>query len=80
MATEFDQSTVVWFPPEQLGKPVGEYRQWVADHEEGGRITAEFGGLVVWVDDAPDDPTDGAGHFEAYTGADEDYVPQVKGA
>jgi len=32
------------------------------------------GDLVQWVDDKPDDPSDGTGHFAVFTGKPADYT------
>lgn len=78
---------VAWVPPETktavlgdaVAQPddpyVGEYRIV----ELGDDDQHDFGHLVQWIDDAPDDPTDGAGHFELYRGDKADYRPQVTG-
>jgi hypothetical protein len=47
----------------------GEYRE-VQDDEPTGT-------LHVWVDDAPHDTTDPAGHFEPYDGDTAEYRPTV---
>jgi hypothetical protein len=36
------------------------------------------GRLVQWVDEAPDDPRDGSGHFVVYDGEPGDYKPIKK--
>ena len=74
-----DESTsVAWFPADR------EYRIVHSDVETGevGGVefsvtTTEVGERVVWVDEAPDDQSDGTGHFEVYKGADDEYAAQV---
>ena len=58
---------VTWLAPElhENTADTGEYRIVNEDNSHGG--------LAVWVDDSPDDPSNGAGHFEPYTGKPENY-------
>lgn len=61
----------------------GQYRELLGDElvdgPEGTTVKGPvYGDLVVWVDDAPDDDEDGAGHFERYSGDEADYKPKVK--
>ncbi len=59
---------VAWLSPEMYPDLApGQYR---TVPEDGDPLN---GDLVVWVDDAPDDPADGTGHFELYEGDEADY-------
>lgn len=68
------EQEIAWFPEE------GEYRivrrkvetVTVGDQEHSFEM-AEKGSLVSWVNDAPEDPEDPAGHFEMWTGKPENY-------
>lgn len=79
MGQRIEDERVAWIPPEvkhqllgdQVAQPnnpyVGEYRH--------GKADGTFGSLVVWVDDVPNDPRNGAGHFELWAGKPENYHP-----
>lgn len=59
--------------------PRGEYREWKGTEERrDGLSYPVLGDLCVWVDEAPGDARDGSGHFEVYSGAPEDYRPQIE--
>jgi hypothetical protein len=72
--TRVPAGEVAWVAPEVLDRARGEYRRLHERRDEGNLIVDVFGDRVVWVDDTPDDPTDGAGHFEVYEGPDEGYT------
>jgi len=60
--------------------PQGEYREVtgedVVDGPQGTTVIApKYGRLVQWVDDAPNDNEDGAGHFEIFGGDEAEYTP-----
>lgn len=50
--------------------PTGEYR--VVEGEPGSQELTDT--VAVWIDEAPDDPEDDAGHFEEWSG-DGEYQP-----
>lgn len=59
----------------------GQYREYLGeelgDGPDGTTVKVPvYGDLVVWVDEAPDDKEDGEGHFERYSGDEEDYEPR----
>lgn len=59
----------------------GQYRELegseVVDGPGGTTVIAPiYGDLVVWVDEAPSDSEDGSGHFERYSGPEEEYEPR----
>lgn len=62
------EQQVAWFPDEKAYRIVRHKTETVklADGSEHSFEVAEPGALVTWVDDAPDDPEDGAGHFEQH--------------
>ena len=86
MATKkIDASKVVWLPPELLDRAQGEFREvqepeivGAVDGVHPGASVPSYGAHVQWVDDAPDDPEDGSGHFEVYDGSPDDYTPTRK--
>lgn len=57
----------------------GEYVAVTGEETKDGVTSATFGRKLVWVDDAPDDPEDGKGHFETYskTAHGETYRPRI---
>jgi hypothetical protein len=67
------EKKVCWVPPSQLDRAEGQYREVAepGDDPMNGR-------LVQWVDEAPDDPRDGSGHFVVYDGEPGDYKPIKK--
>lgn len=84
-AKKIDASKVVWLPPELLDRAQGEFREALEPKIVGavegvtpGVSVAQYGDHVQWVDDAPDDPEDGTGHFEVYGGEPADYTPSRK--
>lgn len=62
-----DLLNVAWLSPDLYPDTAddGEYR---IVKEDGS-----FGRLAIWVDDAPDDPSDGAGHFQEFADEPENY-------
>jgi hypothetical protein len=69
---------VVWIAPEALNKANGEFRLLEGTELVEGAERPVYGERVFWVNDAPGDVEDPTGHFEVYTGEDEDYQPVVK--
>ena len=57
----------------------GQFREVLGEEEVEGRIVPKYGDKLVWVNDTPDDPGDPAGHYEVYSGPDEDYQPVDQG-
>jgi hypothetical protein len=80
MGRKIDESKVVWIPPEQLDRARGEYRESLDPIEKDNQLIAQTGDLVQWVDEHPEDPENGAGHFRIYDGDEADYEPTQKGA
>lgn len=69
-----DETQVAWFPEENAYRVVRHKIETVTvGGEEHAFEVAEVGGLVTWIDEAPQDPEDGSGHFEAHHGAAEHY-------
>jgi hypothetical protein len=76
----FDPSVtpLAWVPEENCYRIVEHSIETVTiGGSEQSFEVATMGDKVVWVDDAPDDIQDGSGHFEVYSGADEDYRPSM---
>ena len=57
----------------------GEFREYLGEEEVEGRIVPKYGSdRLVWVNDSPDDAEDGSGHYEVYSGPDEEYAPVLQ--
>lgn len=69
---------VVWIAPEALDKANGEFRLLEGTELVEGAERPVYGERVVWVNDTPGDVEDPAGHFEVYSGNEEDYQPVVR--
>lgn len=71
------ETPIAWFPDEGAFMIVKTKTETV---EVGGVSVAveinEPGAKVTWVDDAPGDREDGSGHFEQWSGSDENYEAQ----
>ena len=80
MAKKIDASKVAWIPPEVLDRAQGEYREVLEPVVKDNQTVQQYGDLVQWVDEAPDDPEDGSGHFVTFDGDKGDYQPIKKGA
>lgn len=84
VAARFDEQMKGKTPTEILAAAAqlsGEYREYQGDEysDEERAMVAVYGTeRYVWVSDAPDDPKDGAGHFEVYDGPDENYRPVIQ--
>lgn len=66
---------VAWFPEERAYRIVRHKVETVSvgDEKQSFEIAVP-GALVTWVDDAPNDPADGSGHFEQHSGSKDSYV------
>ncbi len=72
------ETPMAWFPDEGCFRLVDHTVETVTiGGTEQSFDVQTVGEKVIWVDDAPDAIEDGSGHFEVFTGDDEDYTASV---
>lgn len=70
-----DEQAVAWDPEAKAYRIVKtEIKTVTVAGQEHSFEVHEFGPHAVWVDEAPDNPEDGAGRFERYHGSHENYA------
>lgn len=70
------ETPLAWVPEEGCFRLVVQSIETVTvGGTEQAFEVSTLGDKLVWIDEAPNDIEDGTGHFEVFTGADEDYLP-----